>query len=203
MLIAQHVHEIGRRDPKEAQRFVWENMPQSTRDIYLKFRGRQECARRAMAKPLPGPAASAFTKGAIEAGGKIVNRVVPAHFAVLQALNSPLLKLIENATTEKKSEVDFDDEQQWQICYIFTTDAKQLRSTLKSKGVEAIKKEAESACGEWSAAEINFVMLAIVEQLKRHVETTVKFAAEMEANGDVHFFREQNPPTEKPADSAG
>lgn len=189
---------------RQAQRLIWGALPESSRRNFFEFRGRQACIERAMATPLPGAAGDAFTKGAISVAGKLVNRVVPTHFAVLQALKSPLLTMLEQATNEAKSAVDFDDEQQWQICYVFTANPKTMRQTLKSpNGLESIKADAERFCGDWSAAELNFVMLAVIEQLKRHVETTVKFAAELEASGDVSFFRDKKPKSERPADSAG
>ena len=203
MLDTKDIIEIGKRDPKEAHRLVAQAVGDRGHKAFFEFKGRQSCIRQAQSKPLPGAAESAFTKGAIKAAGKTVNRVVPTHFAVLQALNSPLLAMIENATAEKKASVDFDDEQQWEICYVFTTDAKALRKTLKADGIDAVKKLAEATCGDWSAAELNFVMLAVIEQLKRHVETTVKFAADMEASGDVSFFLEQKGSQSKLPDSAG
>ena len=199
-----NVLDLSRQDPAAAHMLVANAVEQrGGHKAFQNFRARQSCIKEAMAKPLPGAAGDAFVKGAIPVAGKIVNRVVPTHFAVLQALDSPLLKMIENATTDSKASVDMDDEQQWQVCFVFTTDAKALRRTLKTSGVDEIKRQAEEACGDWGAAELNFVMLAVIEQLKRHVETTVKFAAEMEASGDVSFFREPSPSPSKPAASAG
>lgn len=191
------IKELSERDPAEAHRLVAQAIGVRGHEPFFQHLHRQECIRRAMAKPLPGASGAAFTTGAIKVAGKVVNRVVPTHFAALQALQSPLLAMMENATATTKAEVDFDDEQQWQICFVFTSDARELRKMLKSEGIDAIKVEAEKACSDWSAAEINFVMLAVIEQLKRHVETTVKFAAEMEEKGDISFFLQpsQNPST--------
>ena len=159
---------------------------------FFEFKGRQSCIEKAMAKPLPGASFAAFTKGEIPAAGKVVNRVVPAHFAVLQALDSPLLKMIEQATTKQKADVDFTAEQRWQVCYVFTEDAKTVFKALKSKGADFIRQEAENAILEvWDEAQINLVMIAVLEQIKRHIQTTVKFAGEMKERGDVSFFQEQ------------
>lgn len=199
----RNVFDLAQSDPEAAYKLVFEAVDRrGGHQALINHRARQSCIGKAMAKPLPGAAESAFTKGAIPAAGKSVNRVVPTHFAVLQALSSPLLTMIENATAETKANVDFDDEQQWQVCFVFTSDAKELRRTMKDKGVEEIKRQAEAACGDWSAAELNFVMLAVVEQLKRHVEQTVKFAAEMQAGGEVEMFKAQKKtdPILKPAE---
>jgi hypothetical protein len=192
------------KDPKELHRQVANALGERVHKPWFEFHGRQACIERAMAKPLPGASASAFTTGAIEAGGHIVRRVVPTHFAVLQALKSPLLAMIEQASKEAAASIDLDPDQQIEICHVFTADPKDLRATLKaSGGVDAIRAQAQNACGEWGAAEINFVILAIIEQLKRHVETTVRFAADLEAKGDVSFFLEPKPRPEKPAGSGG
>lgn len=167
-------------------------------DRVKEFMVSQAMIKEAQAKPLPGPSGDAFAQGVIKAAGKIVRRVVPVHFAVLQALNSPLLKMMERAAIEKQSESEFNDEQQIQVCHVFTANPRELRIKLRNEGVESIKKDADLACGEWSAAEINAVMLAVIEQLKRHVETTVRFAAEMEASGDVTFFQDSSPSQSKP-----
>ena len=165
--------------------------PESKRR-FLEFHGRQRCIERAMAKPLPGASAAAFTKGEINAADKIVNRVVPAHFAVLQALDSPLLKMIEQATTKTKADVDFTAEQRWQVCYVFTEDAKTIYKALKSKGADFIREQSENVVmATWDEAQINLVMIAVLEQIKRHIQTTVKFAGEMKERGDVSFFQEQ------------
>lgn len=171
---------------------------------WFEFKGRQECIKKAQAKPLPGAAEIAFTRGAIKAGGKIVNRVVPSHFAVLQAINSPLLSMIESAARDKSAKVDFSPESQWEICYIFTEDSKSVYRALKDKGADFVRDQALNVVGEgWDAAAVNLVMIAVIEQMKRHVETTIKFAAEMEASGDVSFFRELNHEASKRLESAG
>ncbi len=161
-------------------------------DLLFRFRGKQSCIEKAMARPLPGAAGKAFTTGAIKAAGKVVNRVVPAHFAILQAVNSPILVMIENAMTKKKSDVDFKPQEQWDICFIFTEDAEIVYTLLENDGAKSVQSASKKAVGmKWDAAAVNLVMLAVLEQVKRHIETTVKFAGEMESQGDISFFRER------------
>lgn len=174
---------------RKVQETIWSAMPESTRRGFFEFKGRQSCAKAAMARPLPGAAGLAFTKGAIKAGGKTVASVVPAHFAVLQALESPLLKMIENAMTQKSVNVDFKPKEQWEICYVFTADIEATYELLESDGVAAIRKVAKKAVGmTWDASSLNLVMLAVLEQVKRHAETLVRFAADMEATKEISFF---------------
>lgn len=159
---------------------------------YIKFRQEQDAIASARTKPLPGSSLKAFTSGAINAGGKIVQRVVPAHFAVLQALDSPLIKMIENATNRKDEEAEFKPAQQWEVCYVFTQDIEQIFTELEEKGVKAIKSAARKEIGmKWEAAAVNVVLMAVLEQVKRHIQTTVKMVGEMEKEGEVTFFREQ------------
>ena len=160
-------------------------------DRYAEWRGRQACIEKAQSKPLPGASGKAFASGPVRAAGKIVNRVVPSHFAVLQSLDSPLLSMIENAMGKKSVDVSFKPHEQWQICYVFTEDAEEVYTLLETEGAKAVAQAAKKAVGMgWEASAVNLVMLAVLEQIKRHVETTVKFAAEMEAQGDVSFFQE-------------
>lgn len=195
------IYEIGKRDIKEAQKMAWEAIGENGRKGFFEFRGRQSCIRQAQAVPLPGASKDAFTKYSIKVGNRRINPVVPVHFAVLQALDSPLLKLIADATANKKAELtNPTHEQKWEICHVFTAEPKTLFKELKSKGVDFIREQSADAVGlEWDAAEVELAMPAIMEQLKRHIETTVKFAVEMEAKGDVSFFREQKEQSLKPA----
>ena len=107
-------------------------------------------------------------------------------------MDSPLLKLVQKAANQsgEKTDENFSEEAQWEFCYIFTQNPKELRKTLKDGGAEAIKKLSEEAIDcLWSAAKINSVILAVIEQFHRHIQTTVKFAAEVEGQGDKRFFQ--------------
>lgn len=164
-------------------------LTENSKRRFFEFKGRQSCADKAKSKPLPGASAGAFLHGEIKVSDRLVRRVVPIHFTVLQALESPLLKMIENAMTKKSAEVDYSEEQQWEICHVFTAEPRELRRTLKEKGISEIKVQS-LILENWSAAQINMTMLAILEQVKRHIETTVKFAGEMEKEGNISFFQE-------------
>ena len=130
---------LSEMTPKEAHRLVAEQLGERGHKAFFEFKGRQLCIEKARAKPLPGAAAGAFLHGEINAANKTVRRVVPIHFTILQALKSPLLTMIENATARKKADVDYSDEQQWEICHVFTCEPKQLRKTFRDSGIEEIK----------------------------------------------------------------
>lgn len=163
-------------------------------DPFLKWKGRQACLAAAKAKPLPGAAGHAFTSGDIKIAGKVVHRCVPAHFAVLQAISSPLLVMMEEAASKKEVRMDFKPQEQWEMALVFTEDAEAMYDLLESEGVKAIKQKARKEIGmKWEPASVNLVIVAILEQIKRHVETTVKFSAEAEKDGQISFFREPTP----------
>ena len=103
------------------------------------------------------------------------------------------MKMIESASSssEKKSEVDFKPREQWELCYVFTEDVEATYELLESQGVAELRKVIKKAAMTWEGVAVNLIMLAVIEQIKRHVQTTVRFAAEMEKDGQVTFFREQ------------
>ena len=165
----------------------------------FELRGRQICNARAQSKPLPGAAASAFTSGPIMAGGRIVQRVTPAHFAVLQGVDSPLLKMMENVAEapekdgSKKTSMDWTDKDQWIVCHVFTSDIEVLYDLMESKGADAVKKAAVKEFGMNAdvAASVSMIMAAVLEQMHRHIKTKIQFAADLEAGREISFFREQ------------
>lgn len=173
---------------------------------YISFKQRNECAERAQSVALPGAAADAFIRGATKVGDVIVREVEPVHIACLQAVNSPILNMVSQATEakEKSSDADFGIKDQWYVCHIFTANPDDLMDILDCGGEKKIKEVSKNAIyKQWNAAKINMVMLAIIEQFHRHVQTTVKFAAEVEGQVDKSFFQAlaKNPPAK--AESAG
>lgn len=197
--------EISRTNPKEAHRLFAEGIGARGHAPYFAHLHHQECIREAMSKPLPGAAADALINGALKVNGRMVYEVVPTHIKCLQALNSPLLQMGQQAaeSKDKSANADLTEEQQWELCYIFTTPPRELRKTLKERGVSILRSQAEDFWADKNAAEINVTIAAILNQYGRHFQTTVKFAAEMEASGDVSFFRELNSQSLKPLESAG
>ena len=164
----------------------------------FEFAGRLHYAERARRVPLPGAAGKAFTSGPIKAGMFTVSRIAPAHWALLQAVDSPLIKMYEglkSATAEngeKKSNADWTTADQWNACHIMTGDIEAIYETLETKGAAQVVKDARKSFGmnPDAAPAINPIIAAILEQMKRHIETIVQYAAEMESEGQVSFFLE-------------
>lgn len=190
---------------RRVQELAFGAIGESGRRAFFEFKGRQSCIKAAQAKPLPGASANAIIKGATKVAEEVVREVLPIHIACLQAVDSPLLKLVNNAieSAEKKSNVDFSESAQWELCYIFTQEPRALRTLLKEEGVSALQSKSEAKCSEWNAAKCNTVILAIIEQFHRHVQTTVRFSNEVEGQVDARFFQALQGQLPKPADKAG
>lgn len=176
---------------EEIYRRVANSVRPETQRAFFEFRGRQVCIRQAMQKPLPGASADAFLNGALKVDGRTVHEVVPAHIEALQKLDSPLLRMGEQAAQSegKTAKAEISEEAAWHLCFIFTTPPRELRKLNKGTK-EAMQEKAESEWESKSAATINITVAAIVNQYLRHIKTSVKFAAEMEQSGDTSFFLE-------------
>lgn len=149
-----------------------------------------EATKRASAHPLPGPLRDAFCSGPITVAGKTIYKVVPRTFQALVAIDSPMIKTIQDVVQTGKVDTEFTEEQAWEICWIFTHEPKAVREML-DKGVAALKEAAVNEVGEsWDAAAVNMVIAGCLEQIKRHMLTSVKFAAEAQEKGEITFFRD-------------
>ena len=186
MKLTSDIHEVGITDIKEAQRMAWDAIPESGRTAFLKFRSNQSCIAKAQSKPLPGAAADAFISKEMRINGRKIFRVFPSHVKALQALDSPLLKMGETATKEKTASGDFNETQQLELCYVFTSEPKELRLKLEKFGVEKLKSEAAEFDGVWDAAEIQATCIAAISQYAKHIQTNVKLIQEA-AEGDRFF----------------
>ena len=171
---------------------------------YWDFRRKQDCIGRAMARPLPGAAGTAFTRGQLQAGEKVISRVSPAIWTLLQAVESPILQMFEEAIATGESKFEWKEEQKWDACWIFTEDVRRLSSLMDLKGGKAVSDEARAAVRfDWDESQIEIVMAAILEQVFRHAETKVKYLKEAAERGDVRFFREQAAQPQATAASGG
>ena len=198
----RNVCELAAENPTAAYDLVFKEV--EARGGFKAFhahRARQSCIEAAQRTPLPGPAGDAFTTGAMTVNGRRVYQVVPTHFRCLQAVESPLLKLYEQAAGSGAAKKDFSESAEWEVCYIFTTPPRELRKLLESKGAVALKEAAEELVADkWTGAEINTTVLAAVAQIAEHHKTTVSFEAEAESCGTT-FFQELRNQSLKQAES--
>lgn len=167
--------------------------------LFLQWKGRQSCIAKAQAKPLPGAAGDAFISKEMKIAGRKIFRVFPSHVKALQALGSPLLKMGEQASKDKNSTGDFNETQQLELCYVFTSEPKELRQKLEKFGVEKLKSEAAEFDGVWDAAEIQATCIAAISQYAKHIQTNVKLIQEA-AEGD-RFFQDVLDRLSKPSES--
>lgn len=145
--------------------------------------------KRAIADPLPGPAGKAFCSGPITVGGKTVYKVVPRYFQALKAINSPLITIMQDVVSNGKVDTEFKDEEGWEICWIFTHTGKEVREII-GRGANALKEAAMTEIGESEDYPVSLVIYAVMEQLKRHMTTAIKFNAEAQEKGEITFFRD-------------
>jgi hypothetical protein len=158
--------------------------------LYYQWKGRQSCLQKAAAKPLPGGLLGAFFDKSIRVGDKDVCRIVPAHFFVLQKIESKLLDMLSGAEANGKSDGDLSEHEKWKICWLFTHNPKEMFDLVETHGPAALWEQAKSIAVEWPAEQVESVVLAVIEQIKRHAETKARLVSDMKKEGSLSFFRE-------------
>lgn len=150
--------------------------------------------RRANSEPLPGPMADAFAAGAIKVGEHRVRKVVASDWVAFKQIKSPVLEMILDLQQGagnpeyKPSEVEFSDQQQWELAWQFIKTPKEVRKAIVDGTISAL---AEAEIGDVIEQPIVMLLIAaVMEQLKRSWQTAVKYGAEAKKNGDITFFRD-------------
>lgn len=166
-----------------------ENPVVQSQDLAIEQKLNSLATKRALADPMPGPLGEAFTSKTIEVGGKQVYKVVPRYFLALKAIKSPLIEMMQDIVSSGKVDTELKDEEAWEICWIFTHSPAEVREKL-SKGVAALKEASQVEIGDAEDYPVNLVIIAVMEQLKRHLATAVKYTAEAQERGDVSFFQD-------------
>lgn len=151
----------------------------------------------AWATPLPGPLAKAFLQDTIPVAGKIVYKLVPKYMEVLQALDSPLLKMIQHVIERSKDQtLEFKPQEAWDLCWVMTHPSSEVWKLLQSGGTAAIHEASSVEVGEtWEASATSLVMLAVMEQVKRHIDTAVTYGIEAEKGNQLSFLVPASSPT--------
>lgn len=172
-------------------------------ELYIGWLKREACRKKAAAIPMPGPTLGAFMDDAIEVQGKKVCRIVPAHFFVLQKIESPLLGIMSQLAEERQAALRMDNEQLWDICYLFTNDPRDVYSLVRKGGKEALREASGSIALEWAAELPELVVMAVMEQIKRHVLTKSEILNKMRGEGRITFFQEPEQTPAKKTESGG
>lgn len=163
-------------------------------------------ARQALGNPLPGPLAKAL---AINQGIYVANwRVRPlcdGDFEVLVELDHPIRKIMEMqfdmAYRGKEADKDgpgFDSytprgPSMWQLAWMLTRPAHDVRKTVKSGGVEALKEAAEEEFYIVPAPVLVNIYLAVAEQISRYWSTTLSYGQAPKDGEDAAAVAPSNP----------
>lgn len=181
----QNICDLAQNDPEAAYRLVFEAVDRrGGHEPLIRYRARQSCISKAMAKPLPGAAEDAFLSKELKVNGRKVFKIFPSHIRALQAVQSPILSMGHETGLK-----EFTEAQQNYLCFIMTTAPRELATILDSEGAEKLRKLAdEKINGVWEAAEIEMCVLLSISQYAKHMQTRIKIAGEAVEND--RFFRE-------------
>ena len=152
-------------------------------DITDKLRETQlteDAQKRAAADPLPGSLAEAFLSDAIQVGDNLyVRRVVASDWRIIKALDSPLYRqmLEYQKPEETREEIEFSDEEQWEMCWQFTHSPKECRALL-AKGRDAFRETASEMADTISMPQMPMIIKAIVKQIYASFETSIKYSGD-------------------------
>ena len=137
----------------------------------------EEARKRAAATPFPGPLAEAFLSDAIQVDDHLfVRRIVASDWKILQWLDSPIIRqMLELQKDEKlREDVQFTDEEEWEMCWQFTHSPKECRE-LRAKGREAFKAAAVEYGDTITMPQSKLIIKAIGKQIVNSYSTAVKY----------------------------
>ena len=204
----QNVYELSLRDPAAAHKLVADAVEARGGHQILRERNkRQSCIKEAMAKPLPGAAGDAFLRGSVEVGevGEEfkVHGVFPITHLALQAIESPLLKLVGNAASKpgEKAGMEFTLEDEWRVCFIFTEHPASLFSVWKKDNAALagyIRDGAQAKFETVPSEDVNAICTAVLAQYHRFVQATIRRRAQLEGQVEKSFFQALEPEPSKP-----
>jgi hypothetical protein len=198
------VIEAGNINPAAAHAMVESTVTEAQRQEWGQFRKRQSCISVAASKPLPGSSGDAFINGPVRVDKYTIYEVMPIHHLALQAIESPLLSLVSSAveSSGESAKAEFDPKDEREVCFIFTTDPEALESTPKAVRRQFIHTGAD-AFKNVPAAFINAICSAVIEQYRRHLQTTLRLQQQLEGQVEKGFFPAPKPSPSKQPESAG
>lgn len=163
---------------------------------------------RANGDPLPGALSAAFTKSAIKVGPAMVRKIVASDWIVLRALNSPIIKLVEELAQRGDDkaapppEVDITDQDEWDIAFQFTRAPSDVRKAMEG-GPKEFRARAMEAIGDTlESATVKLIGIAVLEQIRRTWATPLQYKQDMDKEGEVTFFLDASQET-KTASAGG
>jgi len=141
---------------------------------------KEQANRRAAATPLPGALADAFLTDAIQVTDNMfVRRIVASDWKILQALGSPIYKLILELQKDAalREDISYTDEEEWEMCWQFTHNPKECRELL-AKGKDAFRSEAVALGDTLTLPVMKSIVAAVRKHLFDSYLTKVNFGSE-------------------------
>ncbi len=163
---------------------------------------RQEGIVRANAEPMPGPLNDAFNPVVPVFCGLTLREVVPTDMGLLKRLDSPLFREMAQLAKppEERSTLTYEDDEIWELLYLFTRPARAARATL-AIGRPAFREAALAFADALPVAAIGLKqqLLAIINQLwMRAFSTLIEYAPPPAADGSFPL-----PPAQPTTGSVG
>jgi hypothetical protein len=140
----------------------------------------EDARRRAAATPLPGALSEAFLNDAIQVADNLfVRRIVASDWKVLQALGSPIYKLILELQKDEsiREDISYTDEEEWEMCWQFTHNPKECRELL-AKGKDGFRAEAVALGDTLTLPTMKSIVAAVRKHLFDSYLTKVQFGNE-------------------------
>ena len=152
---------------------------------------------RAAADALPGPLKSAFGQMSIHVAGYEVRPVVAYDFVLFEHLNSfvhrQILETMQTPEGQQPEEVTPTKQEAWDLVWQLTRTAKEADAVFQAGGTKAIQQASREAFPMvLHDAVINQVIAAAMQQIKRYMETMIRYGAgeDTGGNGKTTFFQE-------------
>jgi len=144
------------------------------------YRIKSLASKRVANDPLPGPFEDAMGDGDVEvvtSKGKIVVRPVVAYdFTIFKKINSPIFQQMVDVgvSTSGSAELDFDEEDMYELIFQFTRPCKEVRKELK-KGREEYREAALAKIADvYGTSDIELIVKVITEQIQKGFSTMVE-----------------------------
>jgi len=207
LINGQNFYDISLTDPAAAHKLVFEAIEaRGGLEVLRRRNARQSCIKEAMAKPLPGAAGDAFLRGSVEVGEELkfqVHGVFPITHLALQAIESPLLKLVGNAASKpgEKAGMEFTLEDEWRVCFIFTEHPASLFCVWKKDNAALAGYILDGAQAKFETVpseDVNAICTAVLAQYHRFVQATIRRRAQLRGQVENSFFLALEPEPSKP-----
>ena len=140
---------------------------------------RKEAVVRAIATPLPGSLADAFSIAPeITVGKYKIRAFCEIDFEFLQALQHPLYEMLIATFSGKENKSDYFPRGQvaWELCYIFTHSIDEVEELFKT-GTGYVKEAAKKEFGKVTFAGVLVLHKAVLKQVMMALTTAIAYGS--------------------------